>query len=107
MCVSLRLGDGILELIDTFVSCVFAEGGEGDLQKTDIYAILSSRNPFHTLMAITTPPDACPIPDLPHPVPAIEKSGVDITQNPPIVRLEDVQESVEDKQAIERFRKNL
>ena len=58
-------------------------------------------------MAITAPSDACPVPDLPHPVPAIERSGMDIVQNPPIVRVEDVQESIEDKRAIERFRKNL
>ena len=75
------------------------------MQKTDIYVILSPRNPFHTIMALTTPPDTCPVPDLPHSVPAIAKSGVDIIQNPPIVRLEDVQESIEEKRAIERFRK--
>ena len=32
---------------------------------------------------------------------------MDITQNPPIVHLEDVQESIEDRRAIERFRANL
>ena len=58
-------------------------------------------------MALTSPPDACPVPDLPHPVPAIAKSGVDIIQNPPIVRIGDVQESVEDKRAIGQFLANL
>ena len=78
-----------------------------DLQKPIIYAILFLRNPFHTIMALTTPPDTCPVPDLPHSVPAIAKSGVDIIQNPPIVRIGDVQESVEDKRAIGQFLANL
>ena len=58
-------------------------------------------------MALTTPLDACPIPDLPHPVPAIMKSGTDIGQNPPIIHIDDVKQSIEDKQAIDRFLTNL
>jgi hypothetical protein len=49
----------------------------------------------------------CPVPDFPNVSPQIAEVREATAQRPPIVSLEEVQKSVEDAQAIERFRDNL